>query len=349
MPHLIASRPVRVRIGTSAGRTTPISSKWCGRRSACSPITPGFPCDAAEVMMGRRSRANASRAAEGTHASTPGAGAQRNHADDIAARSHPGATPAAAADARRNRPVPVLVSARSIATRGSADLARDVQCRATRPAPRSLSSARAVFGGATTRPNFGVWRGPRPVGNKIAPPRGPRRQSTPARPSSRTPGVVSPSSPYVVARAVSALRRARLRGRGEVGRPRDRALPPAERRRRAVGTPSVLVRRAPRALRAAHLRRPRRHRFPPRRQRRRTLDRRHASFPRRGGRPRRRQGVGHLFRVPTPPRGRSAEKSGPTRAADSSSAARRFDARTPSPRATTFAPPSRSSRPSPPT
>ena len=136
------------------------------------------------------------------------------------------------------------------------------------PSPAELIIGRAVFGGATTRPNFGVWRGPRPVGNKIAPPRGPRRQSTPARPSSRTPGVVSPSSPYVVAHAVSALRRARLRGRGEVGRPRDRALPPAERRRRAVGTPSVLVRRAPRALRAAHLRRPRRHRFPPRRQRR---------------------------------------------------------------------------------
>ena len=108
--------------------------------------------------MGRRSRANASRAAEGAHASTPGAGAQRNHADDIAARSHPGATPAAAADARRNRPVPVLVSARSIATRGSADLARDVQCRATRPAPRSFIIGRAVFGGATTRRriSFGV-------------------------------------------------------------------------------------------------------------------------------------------------------------------------------------------------
>ena len=101
--------------------------------------------------MGRRSRANASRAAEGTHASTPGAGAQRNHADDIAARSHPGATPAAAADARRNRPVPVLVSARSIATRGSADLARDVRCRATAQ-PAELIIGRAVFGGATTRP-----------------------------------------------------------------------------------------------------------------------------------------------------------------------------------------------------
>ena len=183
--------------------------------------------------MGRRSRANASRAAEGLRR-RPGRGP--NATTPTTARAPPNAGGGRRRAAEQTRAGPGERTKHRDARFGRPRARRPVSSASSSPA--ELIIGRAVFGGATTRPNFGVWRGPRPVGNKIAPPRGPRRQSTPARPSSRTPGVVSPSSPYVVARAVSALRRARLRGRGEVGRPRDRALPPAERRRRAVGTPS---------------------------------------------------------------------------------------------------------------